>query len=159
MLRQWKQKRTILILEARLYIGREFNMRIIGRLIGFIVMQVALAIGTVFTLLASVAVFGLFLVLGGLALGGMVFSGVFLYDWQVNGNAQAGVFFWQAVGLLIGAVIGVNLLAAMVGGAGRALFSKPKAATVTEEAPYHPYEPNRVARREAYKRRPMMVRR
>ena len=134
-------------------------MRIIGRLIGFIVMQVALAIGTVFTLLASVAVFGLFLVLGGLALGGIVFSGVFLYDWQVNGSAQAGVFFWQAAALLIGAVIGLNLLAAIVGGAGRALFSKPKAAAIREAAPYHPYEPNRVARREAYKRRPMTVRR
>ena len=135
-------------------------LRSLDRLLGLILKPLVIAVGTVFTMFLGIATFLASIALGAMMLGGLLFTFVFLIGW-LSGDAESLGYIWKPLSLMVLAALGIQLLPGSVGGTVQAVFRKPKAvAPVSREiVPYHPYAPAAVARRQAYGRRRMAVRR
>jgi hypothetical protein len=138
-------------------------MRMLGKLIGFILKPLVIAIGTVILLFALIAAIPIIMMLGGLIWAGVGSVILFFISW-LSGDADALGYVWKPLLMLVGVALVINLMTGvinlmtgMLGGAGRALFRKPKTVVPAPQiAPYYPYAPSPVARRTA--RRPMRLR-
>jgi hypothetical protein len=131
-------------------------MRLLGKLIGFILKPLVIAIGTVILLFALIAAIPIIMMLGGLIWAGVGSVILFFISW-LSGDADALGYVWKPLLMLVGVALVINLMTGMLGGAGRALFRKPKTVVPAPQiTPYYPYAPSPVARRTA--RRPMRLR-